>query len=281
MSLRRTWALVSRKVWLSDHPEGFEARSVRAAWDAAADAYAEAQSTGLDYYRLDFFGPAQLALCGEVGGYHVLDVGCGTGYFARELARRGASVRGIDISLRMIEHARRAEEAEPLGVTYVVDDAANLGAHFDPESFDLAAACLSLQDMPRIPDVLRAVRTVLRPAGRMVASVAHPCTDTPFREWAKDASGRKRWLCVDRYFERGPVRYEWNRWSYPFWTTAYHATLADWFGWVVDAGFAVEGLHEPSPTDEALARHPDLEDAARVPYYLMFDLRRSAPAMGS
>jgi len=260
---------------LSDHLGGFDPESVRAAWDAAADAYADAQSSGLDYYRLDFFGPFQAALCGEVAGLDVLDVGCGTGYFARELARRGASVTGIDIAPRMIDHARDAEKTEPLGITYVVDDATNLNAHFGPESFDLATACLSLQDMPRIPDVLRAAWTVLRSGGRMVASVAHPCTDTPFREWARDASGRKRWLCVDRYFERGPARYEWSRWSYSFATSAYHATLADWFGWILATGFSVEGVHEPSPTVEALARHPDLEDAARVPYYLMFDLGRA------
>jgi hypothetical protein len=26
------------------------------------------------------------------------------------------------------------------------------------------------------------------------------------------------------------------------------------------------------PTDEALRKHPDLEDAGRVPYYVFFDL---------
>ena len=251
----------------------FDAQSVRDSWDAAADAYADAQDTGLDYYRLDFFGPYQVDLCGDVAGLDALDIGCGTGYLARELARRGASVTGVDISPRMIEHARRAEEADPRGIRYVVDDAANVGDLFEAESFDLATSCLSLQDMPRIPEVLEAVRGTLRPGGRMVASVAHPFTDTPFRAWEKDDSGRKRWLCIDRYFERGPVSYEWDRWSYPFATTAYHATLTDWFGWVLDAGFTVEGLHEPSPDQRALELHPDLEDAARVPYYLMLELR--------
>ena len=127
--------------------------------------------------------------------------------------------------------------------------------------------------MPRIPGVLEAVRATLRPSGRMVASVAHPCTDTPFREWSRDEAGRKRWLCIDRYFERGPVSYEWKDWAYPFTTSAYHATLEDWFRWVSDAGFSVEALHEPRPSEEVLALHPDLEDAARVPYYLLLELR--------
>lgn len=251
---------------------GLDPNEVRRSWDAAADAYADGQARGRDFYRLAFFGPYQVALCGEVAGLDVLDVGCGAGYFSRELARRGARVTGIDISSRMIEHARRTEEADPLGVRYLADDAGNVGHHFRAASFDLVTSCLSLQDMPAIPDVLAAVRGTLRPGGRMVASVAHPCTDTPFRAWARDGVGRKRHLCIDRYFERGPVRYDWKGWAYPFTTSGYHATLEDWFRWVADAGFRVEGLHEPRPTEEVLARHPDLEDAARVPYYLMLEL---------
>ena len=44
---------------------------------------------------------------------------------------------------------------------------------------------------------------VLRPRGRMVFSVPHPATDMPFREWARDEAGRKRYLKLDRYFETG------------------------------------------------------------------------------
>jgi hypothetical protein len=42
----------------------FDVESVRASWDDAADVYAEGQASGRDYYRYEFFGPAQLALCG-------------------------------------------------------------------------------------------------------------------------------------------------------------------------------------------------------------------------
>jgi len=38
--------------------------------------------------------------------------------------------------------------------------------------------------------------------------------------------------------------------------------------------FQLRALKEPCPTDQALGTRPDLEDAARVPYYLFFDLAR-------
>ena len=252
----------------------FDAESVRDSWDRAAGAYAQGQASGCDYYRYEFFGPAQLALCGDVRGMSVLDVGCGTGYFAREVARRGARVTGIDISPRMIEHAEQQESTGSLGIEYHVLDAATLPAGFVPQSFDMATSCMALQDMPNAEKVLRGVYGLLRPGGRFVASITHPCTDTPFRVWERDGGGKKRWLCIDRYFERGPLEYTWSGWGREFTTEAIHATLEDWLGWILGAGFQLRALKEPCPTDQALGTRPDLEDAARVPYYLLFDLVR-------
>src|SRR5437667_10148856 len=107
---------------MPERAEKFDAGSVRDDWDIAADAYAEGQATGRDYYRLEFFGPAQVALCGEVHGVRLLDVGCGTGYFAREMACRGAIVTAVDLSPRMLAHARNSESTAPLGIRYLNGD---------------------------------------------------------------------------------------------------------------------------------------------------------------
>ena len=252
----------------------FDADSVRESWDRVADVYTQSQASGGDYYRYEFFGPAQLALCGDVGGLSILDVGCGNGYFARALARRGARVIGIDISPRMIEHAKQQETGEPLGIEYRVLDAAVLPAGFTMRSFDMVTSCMALQDMPGVDKVLGGVYALLRPGRRFVASITHPCTDTPFREWERDESGAKRWLCIDRYFERGSFEYTLSEWGREFTTEGFRAPLEDWFGWILDVGFHLRAFKEPRPTAEALRARPDLEDAARVPYFLLFDLVR-------
>ncbi len=254
----------------------FDAASARDAWDRAADAYAHGQTSGRDYYRYEFLGPQQVALCGGVAGLRVLDVGCGSGYFAREMAKRGALVTGVDLSPRMLEHARREEAAAPLGIEYLEGDAAEVVGRLDPASFDMATSCVALQDMADVPGVLRGVHAALRPGGRFVASITHPCSDTPFRRWEKDERGAKRWLCIDRYFERGPLEYAWSGWAYDFTTPALHATLEDWLGWILGAAFHLRALREPRPTDDAIRARRELEDAARVPYYLVFDLVRPA-----
>jgi ubiquinone/menaquinone biosynthesis C-methylase UbiE len=65
----------------------------------------------------------------------VLDVGCGTGRHAHELARRGFVVHGVDISERFIEIAR---DGAPSGASFERADARSLA--FDTE-FD-AVVCL-------------------------------------------------------------------------------------------------------------------------------------------
>ena len=51
------------------------------------------------------------ARCGEVTGQRVLDVGCGSGRYAVEFARRGAEVTGLDMAPAMLAMARQAAAA--------------------------------------------------------------------------------------------------------------------------------------------------------------------------
>ena len=248
----------------------FDADGVREEWDYAADAYAKGQAEGRDYYRLEFFGPYQIAMCGDVKGRALLDVGCGSGYFSRAMAERGATVTGIDLSPRMIEHAKEAGGP----ITYEVLDAARIDARFPTDSFDVATACLALQDMPEPGRVLRAVYRVLRKGGRFISSIEHPFSSTPFRQWQRGDDKKKKWLCVDRYFERGAMPYTWKRWSYEFTTRALHVTLEQWVDWSIEAGFSIRAIREPRPSAETVREHPDLEDATRVPYFMMFELRK-------
>src|SRR3989344_7974500 len=51
--------------------------------------------------------PTTLKLLGNVKGKKILDLGCGTGIYAKILTRKGAKVKGIDISKEEIKIARR------------------------------------------------------------------------------------------------------------------------------------------------------------------------------
>ena len=124
-----------------------------------------------------------------------------------------------------------------------------------PGSFDLATSWLALHRAPDPVSVLRRAHRALRPGGRLIALIPHPCTAMPFHQVQRDAGGRMQWLGVDRYFDGNP--------------------LEVWFAWIRDAGFEVTDLREPVPTEDAVRARPELEEARRVPYFLMFELSRT------
>jgi SAM-dependent methyltransferase len=61
----------------------------------------------------------------------VLDAGCGTGRVARELARRGVEVTGVDADPSMIATARRLAPELEWVVADLTDPALDLGHRFD------------------------------------------------------------------------------------------------------------------------------------------------------
>lgn len=89
---------------------------------------------------------ALLDLAGDVSGMRLLDVACGQGRVARELAARGARVTGLDISAKLLAKARALEAGQPLGISYVHADAA---AHrvLEGQAFDGAVCNYGLTDI--------------------------------------------------------------------------------------------------------------------------------------
>ena len=259
-----------------NRPERFDAQSVREQWDYNARGWDHAQRTGLDHYRTGLHGPALVEFAGDVTGKKLLDLGCGEGYFSRQMAEQGASVIGIDLSPNQLKFARERESEQPLGIEYREVNATEIAEEFGEESFDVVTACMSLMDMPEPDRVINAAAKVLRPGGRFVFSITHPCFQTPYREWHRDDDGNKIALKVGNYFESGPIELKFVAVSdvYDMKTTQYHATLTEWFRWITGAGLTLHNLDEPRPTEEAIQGHPALADAEMVAYFISFDARK-------
>jgi SAM-dependent methyltransferase len=136
---------------------------VRASYDRVADAYVRVVP---ELLAQDPWLRAVLdAFAEEVGDLGpVLDVGCGPGHVSAHLAARGIEVRGVDLSPRMVEHARRAHP-------HLRFDVASATA------LDLAPAALggvlgwwSLFNLPRdvLPEVLADFARALVPGGQVL-----------------------------------------------------------------------------------------------------------------
>lgn len=116
-----------------------------------------------DYDRLarlqQQVGAELLALLPEVSFERGLDLGCGTGYFLPELAKRCASLLGLDLAPGMLQVARHKLGSAQL----ICGDAEQLP--FASGSLDLIYSSLALQWCASLPQALSEIHRVLRPGG--------------------------------------------------------------------------------------------------------------------
>ncbi len=254
----------------------FTPSDARAAWDEGASAWEQFVESGADFYRTEVHGPALLEVCGDVEGLRVLDLGCGQGWFTRQLAGQGAHAIGVDISPEMLGHARRHERERPLGIEYIESDAAAVDERWPEGAFDLVTGCMSIQDMPDPGAAIRVAVKVLTVGGRLVFSVPHPFTEMTYREWERDQDGNKIALKVDRYFDTGTRNFSWDmsRLRYSWSTPEWGLTLGEWSEHIARAGLLVSRIHEPRPTSDQVRNQPALEDCRRLPYFLIFECAR-------
>ena len=228
--------------------------------EAAEDWFQQDQSV-----RTGMLDSWMLEALGDVAGTSILDIGCGDGRFSRLLAGLGASVTGVDLTEPFIERARSlAVDSD----TYIVGDAENLNG-IESNSFDLAVSYIVLVDLLDYRNSIKAAYRVLKPGGRLVICNVHPMrTSVPFG-WINQG-GRKLFYALDNYTNEGPREFEW--WGKSF--VNMHRTLSSYVSAFVDAGFVLERLEEPVPSEEQLAANPTFDDEYRAPNFIIYALRK-------
>lgn len=206
-----------------------------AAYDAIAGWYDQSIRQGSLLAADDLLGPAVLACTGDIHGRAICDLACGQGNIARQLARQGAQVTGVDLSQKLLEIALQEEACEPLGIVYVHDDAQRLDSVADGQ-FEIVICNLALMDIPDLSATLTSVRRILRPEGWFVTSITHPCFQAPPNR---------------SYFEEGFWRSD-NPNGVRGQVGAYHRTLSSYLNAFTKAGFILERLEEPRLGDREL-----------------------------
>ena len=142
-----------------------------------ADAYAQLAFPGTYFLA---FRDLPALLRKHVTGRVALDFGCGAGRSTRFLRDLGYDVLGVDISAEMLERARRQD---PRGRYELVGDG-DL-SRLAGASFDLILAAFTFDNIPtleRKQELLRALATLLAPAGRFLNLVSDPAIYV--HEWA-------------------------------------------------------------------------------------------------
>ena len=130
-------------------------------------------ATAQDYatHRAGFPDAFFEALSANIQGYRgqaVVDLGTGTGTLARGFATRGCRVIGIDISLPLLQEAKRLDQLEHAGARYCLAKAEATGLPQSSVDMVTAGQCWHWFDRPR---AAAEARRLLRPNGFVV--IAH------------------------------------------------------------------------------------------------------------
>ncbi|MEU8081119.1 MULTISPECIES: demethylmenaquinone methyltransferase [Catellatospora] len=145
-----------------------EPYEIAAMFDGVAEKYDKTNSV-LSFGQDKGWRRATRAALGLKRGEKVLDLGAGTGVSTEELARSGAYVVGVDLSLGMLAVGRRDRPHVPL----VAGDA--LALPFPDHTFDAVTTSFVIRNVANTPAALRELARVTKPGGRLViCEFSHP-----------------------------------------------------------------------------------------------------------
>jgi SAM-dependent methyltransferase len=216
----------NRALWTQVNAEFTDAAALRA-WTA------ESITWGLFNCPED-----ELGALGNVADLDVVELGCGTAYFAAWLARRGARPVGVDVTPAQLATARRCQEQ--LNLSFSLIEASAEAVPLRDNLFDLVlseyGASLWCDPARWVPEAAR----LLKPGGRLVFltnSVLATLTVPPESGFAEERLLR---------FQRDIYRTEW-----PGGGIEYHPSHGEWVRILRANGFEVEALHELYPPANA------------------------------
>lgn len=256
-------------------------------WNNNAEAWTELSRAGYDVYRDHLNTPAFMRILPDVSGLKGLDIGCGEGHNTRLLKQQGAQMTGIDIAEKFVQQAQAMEAAAPDAIVYHAGSASALP--FADGSFDFATSVMCLMDVPDPDTALKEAYRVLQPGGFLQFSITHPCFATPHRKNLRNLFRKTYAIEVGDYFKKlnGKIE-EWIFGAAPaeakqkfarFRIPLFNRTLSEWMNALIDTGFVIERMGEPYPDDDTVKRHPELQDAQVVAYFMHIRCRKPLAGM--
>jgi len=239
-------------------------KEVRKTYDSIARRYHEKRTKEKLIYNEYNEMPATLSLLSNVKKKRILDLGCGSGIYAKILRRRGATVSGIDISSKMVELARQNVK----NVDFKVGTVYKLP--YKSRTFDIVLASLVVHYFSNLDKAFREIRRVLKKDGVFIFSTDNPVINVAHRIKGKP---RKYRVFVD-YFKEGKFYEYWPRVGVKM--PYQHFTFQTWIKTIVRNGFIIEDFVDSKTVKQAAKLDRSMYNfTSKVPWFSVFKLRKS------
>ncbi len=205
----------------------------------------------------------------EMSGLDAIELGCGTAYVSAWMARRGATVTGVDNSERQLATARRLADEHGIDLTLIHGNAETVprpDGSFDFAINEYGAAIWC------IPEVwLREAHRLLRPGGQLVFLAHHPMAMT-----CAPLDGANLGRSLERpYF--GMHTFDWREVEVEPGGVDFALTMSDWVALFRQIGFQIDDLREPRAPESTSGTEffVDADWAQNWPCEVVWKLRKA------
>ncbi len=214
-------------------------------WDGVAGWYDKlVGADGSDYHQHVIL-PAVMRMLDISPGQKVIDVCCGQGVLVRHLLAAGAGqVLGVDASGKLIAAARHRYDRER-NAEFLRADACAEGTWADG-SHDAAACVMAVHDVPDASGLMSNIARSLKPGGRVVIVMMHPCFRIPQQShWGWDGDQKVQFRRLDKYGKALEIGIQTRPGlGTDEGTVFYHRPLADLISAMGKAGLGITGCEE-------------------------------------
>ncbi len=232
--------------------------------------YISLRDSGITYN--DFVEqPAIKSLISSLNGKSVLDLGCGTGQFAKYCIEQGASkVVGVDISKNMIERANKENKHEKIDYICTPIEDFELQNH----KFDKIISSLAIHYIENYSALIKKVYGLLNENGEFIFSTEHPIVTSrkEMDNWITDKDENKLYWAVDNYQEEGKREQHWIIDG----VIKYHRTISTLMNTLINNGFVLEKVIEPQSIPIGLELKPKVISEKRRPSFIIIKVRKGS-----
>jgi SAM-dependent methyltransferase len=217
-------------------------------WDDLAQLRYEQIITGRDLSYHNILLPTILKLLSSNSKLSGVDAGCGIGFLSHILARKQASVIGVDPSERSVAIAREHYGSEALFIHSSLEDFAS---EKNVQKFDFVVANMVLMDVLDLHEFISAAYRILKPTGVFVFTVTHPWFWPNYYGYANEP-----WYHYDiELIVESPFRITTEP-DCQLFSTHIHRPLEVYISSLLQAQFSIDALAEPMPSQEIEAFYP-------------------------
>jgi|TARA_Y100000310_G_C20480596_1_gene714485 SAM-dependent methyltransferase len=209
--------------------------------------------------------PTTLGLLGNVKNKKILDFGCGTGIYAKILTRKGAKLKGFDISKGMLNIAKK----ENPKLNFKLGSGYNIPFK---EKFDIVVASLVVHYLKDWNKMFREVSKVLKKGGYFIFSTGNPVVEA-----RKNKTGKRKVNILDNYFNEGKIYITWEdnkgkEMKIPF----YHKTYETIIKVIIKNNFEIVDYKDCFPIKKAKKLFPeDYTEYSKKPIFCVWKVKKN------